>query len=111
LEITVTLKDETIDEALKARAEAKARHLLKYYDKIQSIRVVLDKSGQGYTCEMIADLERMHDLVAKTTEHDPVAALEEAHKRLERQVRDHKDRTRHRKGRGPSPHQPPEARP
>jgi len=91
---------------MKQRAEQKAQRLLKYYDKIQSIRIVLDKNGGAYSCEMIADLERAHDLVAETTGRNLQAVIDEAHDRLRRQVREHKQRTRHRKGRGPGPHQP-----
>jgi len=106
LQIQIALKDDSIGDDLKGRAKEKAQRLLRFYDKIQSIRVVLDKSGEGYSCEMIADLERMHDLVAETSGHDPAAVIDEAHERLQRQVREYKQRTRHRKGRGPKPHQP-----
>jgi len=109
LQIKVALKDASIGEDMKSRAEEKAQRLLKYYDKIQSIRVVLDKTGEGYSCEMIADLERMHDLVAETTGRNLQAVIDEAHERLERQIREFKERTRHHKGRGPSPHQPSRA--
>ena len=106
MQIEVALRDESIGEDMKRRAEEKAQRLLKFYDKIQSIRVVLDKTGEGYTCEMIADLERMHDLVAETTDRNLQAAIDQAFTRLERQIAEYKDRTRHRKGRGPNPHQP-----
>jgi ribosomal subunit interface protein len=106
LQIKIALKDDSIGEDMKERAHQKAQRLLKYYDKIQSIRIVLDKNGDGYSCEMIADLERMHDLVAVTRGRNLQAVIDEAHDRLERQIREYKKRTRHRKGRGPNPHQP-----
>lgn len=106
MQVKIALKDDSIGEDMKQRAEEKARRLLKYYDKIQSIRIVLDKHGEGYSCEMIADLERRRDLVAETTGRNLQAVIDEAHERLQRQVREHKQRTRHRKGRGPGPHQP-----
>jgi len=103
------MKDDSIGEEMKRRAEQQAQRLLKYYDKIQSIRIVLDKNGDAYACEMIADLERMHDLVAQTTGRNVQAVIDETHDRLERQIREYKQRTRHRKGRGPNPHQPSRA--
>ena len=106
LQIKVTVRHAALDDDLKERARHKAEHLLKYYDKIQSLRVVLDKGGDGFTCEVVADLERMHDLVARTTGREPHAVINQAMARLERQLLEHKGRTRHRKGRGPSPHQP-----
>ncbi|MBL7139627.1 MAG: ribosome-associated translation inhibitor RaiA [Planctomycetes bacterium] len=106
MQIEVTLRDDSIGEDMKRRAEEKAQRLLKFYDKIQSVRVILDKTGEGYSCEMIADLERMHDLVAETTDRNLQAAIDQTFTRLERQIVEYKDRTRHHKGRGPNPHQP-----
>ena len=106
MQIEVAVRHEAVTADMKARAEEKAQRLLKYYDKIQSIRVVLNRGGDGFSCEILADLEHMHDLVAHATGHDMSAVIDQAADRLERQVVEHKDRTRHRKGRGPNPHQP-----
>jgi ribosome-associated translation inhibitor RaiA len=48
----------------------------------------------------------MHEMVGKTAGGDLRAAIDQTVDRLERQLTEHKDRTRIRKGRGPSPHQP-----
>ena len=109
MRIEVTARHESIADDMRDRAGEKAQRLLKYYDKIQSIRVVLNRDGDGFSCEMIADLEHASDLVAHTTGHDMRVAIDQAEERLERQLLEHKDRTRHRKGRGPSPHQPTRA--
>jgi putative sigma-54 modulation protein len=91
---------------MKAYAHSKAERLLKYYDRIQAIRVILDQGGEGFGCEMIVALEHTHDLVARTAAPDLNAAIDQTVDRLERQLVEHKDRTRRRKGRGPNPHQP-----
>ena len=109
LQIEVTARHESITADMRNRADEKARHLLKYYDKIQSIRVVLNKGGDGFSCEMIADLEHANDLVAHTAGRNMRAVIDQTEERLERQLLEHKDRTRHRKGRGPNPHQPTRA--
>jgi putative sigma-54 modulation protein len=106
LQIEVTVRHASIAADLRAYAEKKAGRLVKYYDKIQAIRVILDSTGAGFECEMIVDLEHMHDLVAKTAGDDLHAAIDQAVDRLERRLTEHKDRTRIRKGRGPNPHQP-----
>lgn len=106
LQIEVTVRHKSIAADMRTRADEKARRLLKYYDKIQSISVVLNKDGGGFSCEMIADLEHSSDLVAQTTGHNMPAVIDQAEERLERQLLEHKNRTRHRKGRGPNPHQP-----
>jgi putative sigma-54 modulation protein len=106
LQIEITVRHESVTADIKNYATKKAERLVKYYDRIQSIRVVLDKDGGGTVCEMIADVEHMHDLVGRATDADPRAAIDLAEDRLERQLAEHKDRVRNRKGRGPNPHQP-----
>jgi len=106
LQIEVAARHASVADDMKVYAEKKAQRLLKFYDKIQSIRVVLDKGGDGFRCEMIVDLEHMHDLVAHTAGDEMNAAIDATVDRLERQLIEHKDRTRNRKGRGPNPHQP-----
>jgi ribosomal subunit interface protein len=106
LQIEVTVRHGTVSEDQKAYAQKKAEHLEKYYDKIQSIRVLLDGTAAGFGCEMIVDVEHMHDLVAHYQGPDLGAAIDGTVDRLERQITELKDRTRNRKGRGPNPHQP-----
>jgi putative sigma-54 modulation protein len=74
--------------------------------RAQRLRVVLDSDGDHPVCEMIAELEHMHDLVGRALGEETRAAIDQAADRLERQLVKHKDRTRNRKGRGPNPHQP-----
>jgi len=106
LQIEVTARHVSVSEELKAYAEKKARRLLKYYNKIQSIRVVLDANGTGFRCEIIVEIEHSHDVVGATTSPALREAIDQTADRVERQLVEHKDRTRHRKGRGPHPRQP-----
>ena len=106
MQIEVTVRHTSVAPEIKAYAEKKAERLVKFYDKIQAIRVLLDHSGGGFSCEMIANVEHAPDLVAHTTGPDLRAAVDQTVDRVERQVIELKKRTRHRKGRGPNPHQP-----
>lgn len=106
MQIEVTIRHESVAGDVREYAEKKAQRLLKYYDRTQAIRVILDHGGGGFTCEMLVDLEHMHDLVAHTAAPTVNEAIDLAVDRLERQLIEHKDRTRNRKGRGPNPHQP-----
>ena len=109
MQIEVTVRHEGIADDMRVYAEKKAHRLEKYYDRIQAIRVILNRGGKGFECEMIVDLEHMHDLVARTAAETLSEAVDEAVDRLERQLVEHKDRTRNHKGRGPNPHQPSRA--
>jgi len=106
LQIEISVRHASVAADIKDYATKKADRLGKYYDRIQSVRVVLDKDGGGMVCEMIVAVEHSHDLVGRATDADVRAAIDLATDRLERQLAEHKDRVRHRKGRGPHPHQP-----
>jgi len=109
LQIEVTVRNASVQDDMRDYADKKAQRLVKYFDRLQSIHVLLDMDGLAYSCEMIACLEHMHELVGKAKESDIRAAIDQAVDRLERQLHEHKDRVRNRKGRGPNPHQPTRA--
>ncbi|HUS45440.1 MAG TPA: ribosome-associated translation inhibitor RaiA [Phycisphaerae bacterium] len=106
MRIEISSRHKPVTADTRAYAGKRAQRLLKYYNRIQSIRVVLDSDGDHPVCEMIAELEHMHDLVGRALGEETCAAIDQAADRLERQLVKHKDRTRNRKGRGPNPHQP-----
>ena len=106
VQIEVTVRNPSVREGMKAYARKKAERLVRYYNRVQAIRVLLDVEGLDFRCEMIADLERMHDLVGRARSGEMREAIDQAVDRVERQLHEHKDRIRNRKGRGPHPHQP-----
>jgi ribosomal subunit interface protein len=84
LQIEVTVRHTSVAPEMKAYAEKKAERLVKFYDKIQAVRVLLDHGGGGFSCEMIADVEHASDLVAHTTGPDLRAAVDQTVDRVER---------------------------
>ncbi len=106
MQIEISSRHGTVEAASKDFAERKAERLLKYFNLIQRIRVVLDRRGEGACCEMIAEIEHNHDFVAEVCGQDMRASIDAAADKLERQLVQHKDRVRDHKGRGPNPHQP-----
>lgn len=70
MQIEVTARSPVIGSDMKAYAGKKAERLVKYYNRVQSIRVVLGVEGRESTCEMIAALEHRHDLVGTATNPD-----------------------------------------
>ncbi len=106
MRVEISSRDDSITDDMKAYAREKADKLLKYFGGIQGIRVVLNVRGEGACCEMIADIEHAHDLVAETCSEQMRSSIDAAFDKLERQLAHHKDRVRDHKGRGPNPHQP-----
>jgi putative sigma-54 modulation protein len=106
LQIEISSRTDRIPDEMRAYAAQKAERVLKYYDRLQGIRGVLDMEGPNFHCELIAEIEHMHDLIGEAQHEDMRAAVDQAVDKLERRLVQHKDRVRHRKGRGPNPHQP-----
>src|SRR5437762_3218266 len=86
-----------VSAALKAYAEQKAGKLLKYYDRIQEIEVVLEPVKDRMGVEMIVNAERVRQFVAKHEDKDAYAGVDMCVDKLERQLHEHKDQHRNRK--------------
>lgn len=104
MEIEISSRHGPVVEPFKEYAQKKVERLLKYFNLIQRIRVVLDVRGDGSCCEIIAEIEHSRDLVAEACSEDMHASVDAAVDKLERQLVHHKDQVRDRKGRGPNPH-------
>ena len=99
--VTVASRHMDVTPALKAFAEQKANKLLKYYDRIQEIEVILDSGkelGKDHTrVEMIVNAEHKQMFIAHHGDGDAYACIDMCVGKLERQLTDHKDKIRNRK--------------
>jgi putative sigma-54 modulation protein len=100
--VTVASRHMDVTPALKAFAEQKANKLLKYYDRIQEIEVVLDtgreQGRKDHTrVEMIVNAEHKNMFIAHHSDGDAYACIDMCVDKLERQLTDHKDKIRNRK--------------
>jgi putative sigma-54 modulation protein len=87
-----------VTPALKAFAEQKANKLVKYYDRVQEIEVVLDNDkADNIKVEMIVNAEHKGMFIAHSEIGDAYASIEACATNLERQLTDHKKKFRNRK--------------
>jgi len=108
MQVKITGRHVSVTEEMKAYAREKTEKLVRFFDRIQEVRVVLDMEGERYTAEAIADVELADDLVARETGQDIYAAIDTVSDKLERQLRKHKERLKeHHKGRPGSGEQRP----
>jgi putative sigma-54 modulation protein len=70
VQIVVNARHAEITEEMKAYAEEKTSKLLKYYDKIQEIEVVLDRDSANHRVEVIVNAEHRNTFVANGTGED-----------------------------------------
>ncbi len=98
MQITVSGKHLEITDPIRAYAQEKAGKLAKYYDHIQSVEVIADKSqGSQYEIEMIVHVGRHDPFIATTRGEDLYATIDQTQSKLERQLTDHKQKVKNHK--------------
>ena len=96
--ITVSGRHLEVTPAIHQHARDKAEKLLKYYDRIQEIEVILDGSADKHKrVEMIVKAEHRNMFMATVDGEDLYACIDLTVHKLERQITEHKDRFRNRK--------------
>lgn len=100
MEIVVTGRHVEITEAIKQYATEKASKLPRYFDRVHFIEVVAAKADNHHEheAEIIVHIEHGDPLVSKVKNADLYACIDAAVNKSERQLTDHKDRVRKRKG-------------
>ena len=91
MQVVITGRHMSVTDAMKTYAEEKSRRLLKYFNRISEIRMVLDLEGGKPSCEGIVMIEHADDLVASQTDNDMYAAIDLVSAKLENQLRKHKE--------------------
>ncbi len=97
MQTTISSKHVDVTPAISQYAEKKAERLTRYFDRIQQIDVVIDKARNGYTVEIITDVEHHKPFVATAEDADMYACIDLGVDRASRQLKDHKSRLRNHK--------------
>ncbi len=88
-----------VTESMKEYAETKVLKLVKFFDRITSVRVTMDIEGIQQHVEMVVEVARGQRLVAKAEAVDMYAACDLAERKLAQRLRKYKDRlTDHHRG-------------
>jgi putative sigma-54 modulation protein len=96
VEVKVTSKHMELSDALRDYATQKSGKLVKYFDRIQGIEVVVENDKGGTSVEMIVNADRAARFVARH-DGDAYASVDACVDKLERQLHEHKDQFRNRK--------------
>lgn len=97
MEIKVTGRHMDITPAIREFASEKASKLPRFFDRIQSIEVIAQKTNQQHELEIIVHVDKADPFICKTAGSDLYACIDEAIDKLERRLSDHKERLRNRK--------------
>lgn len=102
MQIKVSSKHMTITPPIQTYAIKKVDKLLRFFDRIQQIDVVIDKAKNGYTTEIITNVEHHEPFIAKADDEDLYACIDHGVDRSIRQLKDHKSRLRDNKHHAPT---------
>ena len=98
MQVVITARHLTLDAETKAYAEEKAGKLVKFYDLIQEIEVIVEEAERGAVhVEMLVSAEHRNMFVANARCPTARACVDDCYDKLERQLTEHKTRHRNRK--------------
>jgi putative sigma-54 modulation protein len=103
MQVTISSRHFEISGSTRGYCEEKAGRLIRYYDRVQSIEVVLDGTPGRHLVEMIVHLDGHAPLVATEEHTDLLAAVDLNVDKLERQLTRLKEKQRNRKHPPPTP--------
>ncbi len=94
MQIKISTKHMQLTPAIETYASKKIEQISRYINRIQQEDGVIDKAKNGYTVEIITDVEHHDSFVATSTHEDLYACLDLGIDRSLRQLKDHKSRLR-----------------
>lgn len=100
MEIIVSGRHLDITDAIRQYATDKVGRLPKFFDRVQVIEVIADKGeahDNSQQVEIIVRAEHVDPFIARAAGNDLYACIDDAVEKLERQLREHKDKVRNRK--------------
>lgn len=102
MDIKITGKHIAITDEIRDRIEEKISGFPKYYSSVLAVEVIVEsgKAGQQSTVEIIARAKHNHTLVASQSGSDVYACVDEAVKKVERQLVKQKQKERDNKHSG-----------
>lgn len=97
MQITVSGRHMTVDDAVQAYCLEKMGHLSRFYDRVSSVDVVLDAHAGSHYAEIIVHTDGTAPFVASEEQADMYAAIDLLRDKIERQLKRHKEKLRNRK--------------
>ncbi|MHC5023678.1 MAG: ribosome hibernation-promoting factor, HPF/YfiA family [Planctomycetota bacterium] len=94
MQINISSKHMELTPAIEEYATKKLEKLPRFFDRIQSVDMVIDKARNGYVTEIITDVEHHESFVASSNHEDLYACIDLGIDRSVRQLKDHKSRLR-----------------
>lgn len=94
MQIKISGKHVDLTPAIEDYATRKVDKFPRFFDRIQQVEMVIDKERNGYTVEIITDVEHHEAFIANSVHEDLYACIDLGIDRSIRQLKDHKSRLR-----------------
>jgi ribosomal subunit interface protein len=92
--IQITARHDSVTDGMKRYAEQKGEKLVRIFDGLTKIEIVLDGQGTRQSAEAILAVAGGETIVVRAEESKMNAAIDAMIDRAERRVRDHKEKRR-----------------
>lgn len=86
MDLKITARHEKINNTIKQYFQSKLDVLVKYFDQIKHIEVILDHNKNLYSAEIIVSVLFSGKLISKISHYDCVAAIDIIIKKIEKQL-------------------------
>ncbi len=101
MQINISTKHTELTPTIEEYALKKANRLTRYFDRTESIELILDKTKNSHEIEIIVTIEHSDPIIARAESTDLYACIDLCIDRATRQLTDHKSKLRD------SKHNPP----
>ena len=94
MHITISAKHMELTQPIRDYIERKMSRLPHFFNRLQEIRVIIERVPHGYHVEVVSDVEHHNDFVANSEHRDLYACVDMVSDRAVRQLHEWKDRIR-----------------
>ena len=94
MHITISAKHMELTQPIRDYIERKMSRLPHFFNRLQEIRVIIERVPHGYHVEVVSDVEHHKDFVANSEHRDLYACVDVDSDRAVRQLHEWKDRIR-----------------
>ncbi len=94
MQINLTTKHIDLTPTIEEFVNAKAGKLTRYFDRVEQINVLIEKTTHGFSIEIISDVEHHDPIVGNAEDEDMYVAIDACVDKSVRQLTDLKSRLR-----------------
>ena len=97
MRISLVERTGRLNDAAKDYAREKASKLIKFYDRLQGVEIIIGHESRRFHVEMVAETDHRETIVASEAHEDLYASVDLVMDKMGRQLVRHKEKLRNRK--------------